>query len=154
MRIQFRNVPESVRKKLPYYRAAAQYFFERAMRGKEDIYAEYPVEIKWDGTRMDDPDAVAEMSPTRNNSKGVVLIRFHKQKRILLEILAHEMIHHAQERRGDYMKDATITRWKKRNYLNRVLDNISYEDYLNLPWEKEAYKYESIYVNDWIENNG
>lgn len=58
-------------------------------------------------------------------------LRRHK----MLECLAHEMVHLKQYARGELRHELITARWQGKTYK---LTN-SFEDYLNWPWEIEAY---------------
>jgi len=64
-----------------------------------------------------------------------------------LEILAHEMVHMKQYMNGDLYYNHPKTCWKGKPY--RTTDF----EYSELPWEKEAYRKESLLVNALLKDH-
>ncbi len=83
----------------------------------------------------------------------IIRIDSSRKKKIQLHTLAHELVHVKQFARGelyDYIYDHK-TRWKRQKYDNPF--KMSHDQYMNLPWEVEAYKLESIIYNEWINRD-
>ena len=56
-------------------------------------------------------------------------------RRKMLQCLAHEMVHVKQYARGELSSELITARWQGKVY--KITS--SFEDYLNWPWEVEAY---------------
>jgi hypothetical protein len=69
--------------------------------------------------------------------------------RLLLETVAHEMIHVKQYARGElyYSSHREKHRWQGRWINYRI-------SYSQQPWEKEAFKNETVLVEKWLKAKG
>lgn len=79
---------------------------------------------------------------------------YYINDRTLFRILAHEIVHVKQYATGD-LKDLTV----KVNYCKWKNDLILAEgrgsgSYFDLPWEKEARKYQEVIFNEWRKTHG
>ena len=90
-----------------------------------------------DGPRLDRPrDFIIEVDRTNN-------------LRLVLETVAHEMVHVKQYARGElyYSPIKRKYRWCGRWINYRI-------SYWQQPWEKEAYKKEKVLLDSWLKKEG
>lgn len=81
----------------------------------------------------------------------LIRIDSSQSKSMQMRTLAHEIIHVKQFARGelfDYLQSDKI-RWKRKKY--NMKSKMLLRDYMKLPWEVEAYKYEKIIYEEWLK---
>jgi hypothetical protein len=129
MHLYFKNVPKrwnesDLRSAINFY---ADILFTKSVRKKLHIYFEF---IHF-GDRAEEE---ADIGRDSKYEYTICLSKNIKKKRILLELIAHEMTHAAQHVSGR-LRDLSSSRssFDGRSY------NIDSMDYWDLPWEIEAY---------------
>ena len=70
------------------------------------------------------------------NNNGTILINKYLNQEKSKDVIAHEMIHIDQIKRGDLDYDDNNVYWKGKKYSRADMQ----EGAKNLPWEAEAYK--------------
>ena len=77
----------------------------------------------------------------------------HIRERLLLKVLAHEIVHVRQYVKGDlkdYTSKAYCSKWKNTMIQTKGIGSVSYYD---LPWEVEARKDEIVVFKAFCEDN-
>lgn len=112
----------------------ASAFFAQYLMG-EKLARNLDIEI-----RLENQGKIAEGYCTPNDAERrprsfEIGINPRLQRYKMLQCLAHEMVHVKQYARGELSNELITAKWQGKTYK---LTN-SFEDYLNWPWEVEAY---------------
>ncbi|UKA12897.1 hypothetical protein [Photobacterium damselae] len=123
--------------KLPEKRARIMKFAELHLRNVLNVPAGFPVKIVTSSSLKKNVNGCIRHADTHNKTE--ILIRNRKSIHDMIETLAHEMVHAQQVKEGRLVcVSAECRLWNGKPYAKNSKQ--SYQEYRNLPWEKEAFE--------------
>ena len=136
------------KKKISFYEAAAKHFFFQLLPKTKKIKMDLYIEKKLPADAF-----CTELFPT------YFIIEIAKELPFLEQIkcLAHEVVHCKQYIKKElHYKDGNVY-WKKQLFNNHNLTSriqndfiTEYDNYINSPWEKEAFQLEEVLYNNFL----
>lgn len=114
-------------------RAAARFFARYLM--SEKLCDNLDIEIQFESQGANTEGHCSPVDHSRRPRMFEIGINPNMQRHKMLQCLAHEMVHVKQYAMGELSNELITAKWQGKTFkLTR-----SFEDYLNWPWEIEAY---------------